>query len=572
MRTAHSTLTLALAVQLAAPALAGAADLAPAAATHPDTVYWGDTHVHTYLSGDAFGMGSRLTPDEAYRFAKGQPVTATGGAEARLRRPLDFLLIADHAENLGVLPRLTSGDARLSTTDDGKRWAEFFASAPSLSGVLDADSLDAHNAGTKTLLAGKAAWNIDYGIDDDFRREVWHEVIDAAERHNDPGTFTTFAGYEYSSTDPAMLHRNVLFVGGPEHTRRTLPFSKYDSANPEDLWAHLEAYEKLTGSEVISIPHNSNLSRGQMFAPTTYGGDPLTSADAAVRAAREPVVEVTQIKGDSETHPLISAADEFADYETWGHAPGKPGGSVAEVAQSYARGALKLGLAEQATLGANPFKFGMIGSTDSHNGLAAVAEDNFWGKMASNEPGPYRALTAATFSGSGYAAVWADANTREALFAAFKRREVYASTGPRITLRFFGGWDYEVADATGSDLAAVGYAKGVPMGADLAHGPDGAVPTFLVGAVQGSQRRQPRSSSDRQGLARPARRLAREGLRRGLVRQPRRRCRRTARARCVDGGRRPTRPTPTRSAPSTSRRGGLIGSSTPRPQPSTTSA
>ena len=485
MRTTRSTtLTLALAAQLGTSAVAGAADPVPAAATHPDTVYWGDTHVHTYLSGDAFGMGTRLTPDEAYRFAKGQPVTATGGADVRLRQPLDFLLIADHAENLGVLPALVSGDERLLATDDAKRWAGFFASAPPLAQVLGAESLDAHNAGTKALLAGKAAWNVDFGIEDDFRREVWHEVIDAAERHNDPGTFTTFAGYEYSSTDPAMLHRNVLFAGGPEHTRRTLPFSKYDSANPEDLWAHLEAYEKLTGSEVISIPHNSNLSRGQMFAPRTHGGDPLTSVYATVRAAREPVVEVTQIKGDSETHPAISAADGFADYETWGHAPGKPVESEAEVTQSYARGALKLGLAEQATLGVNPFKFGMIGSTDSHNGLAAVAEDDFWGKMASNEPGPYRALTAATFSGSGYAAVWAEANTREALFAAFKRREVYASTGPRITLRFFGGWDYQAADATGPDLAAIGYAKGVPMGADLPSRPDDGVPTFLVATLK----------------------------------------------------------------------------------------
>lgn len=465
-------------------ALLATAAAGSAAATHPDTVYWGDTHVHTYLSGDAFGMGSRLTPDEAYRFAKGQPVTATGGADVRLRQPLDFLLIADHAENLGVLPALTSGDERLLATDDAKRWADFFASAPPLSQVLGADSLDAYNAGTKTLLAGKAAWNVDYGIDGNFRREVWHEVIDAAERHNEPGTFTTFAGYEYSSSDPAMLHRNVLFAGGPEHTRRTLPFSKYDSPNPEDLWAYLEAYEKLTGSEVISIPHNSNLSRGRMFAPRTYGGDPLTAADATLRTMREPVVEVTQIKGDSETHPLISVADEFADYETWGHVPGKPAQANAEVTQSYARGALKLGLAQQATLGVNPFKFGMIGSTDSHNGLAAVAEDDFWGKMASIEPGPYRALTASTYSGSGYAAVWAEANTREALFAAFKRREVYASTGPRITLRFFGGWGYEVADAAEPNLAAVGYGKGVPMGADLPLRPDGGVPTFLVGAMK----------------------------------------------------------------------------------------
>lgn len=452
--------------------------------SRPDRVYWGDTHIHTYLSGDAFGMGSRLTPDEAYRFAKGQPVEATGGAQARLRRPLDFVLIADHAENLGVMPKLAGGDRRLLATPDGRRWADFFAAAPALSAVLNADDFEAHSAGATALMVGKAAWNVDYGIDDGFRREVWREVIAAAERHNDPGTFTTFAGYEYSSSDPAMLHRNVLFAGGPEHTRQTLPFSKWDSPNPEDLWAHLDDYERRTGSGVISIPHNGNLSRGQLFSTRTYDGGPPTAAYAAARAAREPVAEVTQIKGDSETHPLISPADEFADHETFGYAPGKSGASASELAQSYARPALKLGLAQQAAHGANPFKFGMIGSTDSHNGLATAAEDNFWGKMATNELGPYRALTSATYSGAGYAAVWADANTREALFEAFKRREVYATTGPRITLRFFGGWDYAPDDATAANLADLGYAKGVPMGGDLVAAPEGALPTFLIGVLK----------------------------------------------------------------------------------------
>ena len=460
------------AVALAAPLLASAS-----ADAHPDTVYWGDTHVHTYLSGDAFGMGTRLTPDEAYRFAKGQPVTATGGAQARLNRPLDFLLIADHAENMGVLPKLASGDPRLLATEDGERWAAFFATAPALSAALNADDLEAHNAAAKVLLAGKGAWNADFRLDDAFRREVWHEVIDAAERHNDPGTFTTFAGYEYSSSDPAMLHRNVLFAGGPEHTRQTMPFSKWDSPNPEDLWAHLDAYEKRTGSAVISIPHNGNLSRGQLFSTRTYGGEPLTAAYATTRAAREPVTEVTQIKGDSETHPLASPADAFANHETWGAAD-------VEAAQSYARPALKRGLAQQAALGVNPFKFGMIGSTDSHNGLATAEESNFWGKMATNEPGPYRARTSAIYSAAGYAAVWAEANTREALFAAFKRREVYATTGPRITLRFFAGWDFAVDDATAAALADLGYDRGVPMGGDLAPGPEGAVPTFLIGALK----------------------------------------------------------------------------------------
>ena len=414
---------------------------------YPESVYFGDTHVHTYLSGDAFGMGTRLTPDDAYAFAKGAQVTATGGDPVRLGRPLDFLLIADHAEYLGIAPRVAAGDARLLASADGRRWSEFFADVPSLQSVLNAPSLDDFNAGSKALMAGKSVWNGDYPVSEGLQREVWHEVIDAAERHNDPGTFTAFVGYEYSS-NPPMLHRNVLFAGGPESTRQTLPFSKYDSPNPEDLWAHLDEFEERTGSAVISIPHNPNLSRGRMFRPTTHAGAALTAAAARVRADREPVLEVTQIKGDSETHPLASPDDPFADYETWkGAGWDKTEAPDAWVAGSYARPALKQGLEVQSAIGANPFKFGMIGSTDTHNGVATAAEDNFWGKMATNEPGPYRVASGAIFTASGYAAVWAEANTREAIFAAFKRREVYATTGPRITLRFFGGWDYTEEDA-----------------------------------------------------------------------------------------------------------------------------
>ena len=457
----------------------------------PDAVLWGDTHLHTYLSGDAFGMGTRMTPEDAYRFAKGEAVTATGGETARLKRPLDFLLVADHAESLGNLPRLLSGDARLAETAAGKRWTEFFAHVPTLRELLNAPDLKSFNEDSNAIMAGKAAANVDYGIDDGIRLEVWHEVVDAAERHNDPGTFTAFAGYEYSS-NPPMLHRNVLYVGGPEHTRQTRPFSKFDSPNPEDLWAYLDEYEKTTGSGVISIPHNSNLSGGQMFSPRTYGGDAMTVAYAQIRADREPVLEVTQIKGDSETHPLASPQDGFADYETFYTPPTartgqtkKPSAdAVAWANQSYARPALKRGLGIEAELGVNPFKFGMIGSTDSHNGLATAAEDNFWGKMANNEPSPYRAYTLGVFASSGYAGVWAEANTREAIFAAFKRREVYATTGPRITLRFFGGWEYTTADAHRPDFARTGYARGVPMGGDLTNPPTDRAPGFLIRAVK----------------------------------------------------------------------------------------
>lgn len=501
--------------------------------SYPHNVYWGDTHLHTYLSGDAYALGNLLTPDDAYRFAKGETIRATGGDDVRLQRPLDFLMVADHAENLGVLPRLVAGDPALLATEDGQRFAEMLANLPSLPDVLNAASLDEYNRGSLALAMAKGAWGGDYGIDEKFKRQVWYEVVDIAEKHNDPGTFTTFAGFEWSS-NPPMLHRNVLFAGGPEQTKQILPFSKFDSPDVEDLWSHLKKYQDRVGGKLITIPHNSNLSQGQMFSPLTYQGKPLTPAYARTRAVMEPITEVTQIKGDSETHPLVSPDDEFANYETWGKPPTKTTASkessnptdkktakfavekktaakatgkkstgkksagktksaagpkpvtdpMAWTAQSYARSALKLGLGHEAKLGVNPFKFGMIGSTDSHTGLATADEDNFWGKMGANEPGPYRSTALSIFTSSGYAAIWAQENTRASLFAALQRREVYASTGPRITLRFFGGWDYTAADATSPNLAAIGYRNGVPMGGDLALGVKGTAPDFLIRAVK----------------------------------------------------------------------------------------
>ena len=501
--------------------------------SYPTNVYWGDTHLHTYLSGDAFTLGTSLTPDDAYRFAKGETVRATGGEMVRLRRPLDFLMVADHAENLGVIPKLAAGDARLLKSKDGKRFAKILAALPSLPDLLKAGSLADFNQESRPLYTAKGAWGGNYEIDDAFKREIWHEVVDNAEGHYEPGRLTTFAGYEYSA-NPPMIHRNVLFAGGPEKTKQTLPFSKYDSYDPEKLWAHLKEYKDRTGGDVIAIPHNPNLSGGQMFSPVDYRGQPLTSTYAKTRASMEPIVEVTQIKGDSETHPLISPTDEFADFESWFRPPspykGKGKGKAASAgkkqtakgsvaakkkwsktkasgdkkkaaktkmrapsgtpdpkalaAQAHGRSALKLGLGHQAKLGVNPFKFGMIGSTDAHTGLATADENNFWGKMGTNEPGPHRATVLSQYGSSGYAAVWAEENTRESLFAALKRREVYASTGPRITLRFFGGWGYHPEDAASPDIASVGYEKGVPMGGDLTQAPKGKSLRLLIRAVK----------------------------------------------------------------------------------------
>ena len=461
--------------------------------TFPDNVYWGDTHLHTYLSGDAFALGTRLTPEDAYRFAKGETLRATGGEKVRLRRPLDFLMVADHAENLGAVPRLAAGDPRVEASEDGQRWAEVLASIPALPDILNAADPEGFDQGNRELGIAKASWQAGYTIDDDFRREVWHEVIAVAEKHNDPGRFTAFAGFEWSGRDPGMIHRNVLFAGGPEQTQKVLPFSRFDSDNEEDLWSYLQDYVDRVGGEVIAIPHNSNLSGGRMFRPTNYDNQPFTKAYAQTRSSLEPIVEVTQIKGDSETHSIIAPNDEFADYETWGGGPpkAKPGAPAPDlaayeesVANSYARSALKAGLGHEAELGVNPFKFGMIGSTDSHTALATADEDNFWGKMGLNEPSPYRAVKQWIFSSSGYAAVWAEENTRESLFAAMKRREVYATTGPRMTVRFFAGWHYADDDAASSRLASIGYERGVPMGGDLARAPSGKRPNFLIRAVK----------------------------------------------------------------------------------------
>ena len=441
---------------------------------YPDNLYWGDTHVHTYLSPDAYPLGSRVTPDEAYRFAKGETILASGGDKVRLQRPLDFLMVSDHAENMGVMPRLAAGDPRLLKTEDGRRYFKLFAELPTLHDVLKARSLDEYQTKNMALATAKAAKGGDYGIDTDFRREVWEGVVAIAEKHNDPGKFTTFAGYEYSSSTPAMLHRNVVYIGGPGHTRAWLPFSSDDSKNPEDLWSHLERYRKESGSDVIAIPHNTNISNGQQFKTVTYDGKPLTRDYASTKSSIEPIMEVTQFKGDSETHPLISPNDEFADFERL-RLP-----KTEEMArQSYARGALKTGLDLAAKLGVNPYKLGMIGSTDSHQGLATADEDNL------ADTGAYRYSTRLRFSASGYAAVWARENTRESIFSAMKRREVYATTGPRITLRFFGGWNFESDDAHGPHLAEIGYRNGVPMGGDLVQpGEKRDAPTFLLHAVK----------------------------------------------------------------------------------------
>lgn len=467
--------------------------------SYPTNLYWGDTHVHSSWSADAASYGNQLlTPDHAYRFARGETVTAHNGERVQLRQPLDFLMVSDHAEYLGLYPLLRAGDSDLLAMRNGGRWHALFKEGRfERIGYLAAGEMEAP---TETIR------------DQPFNRTMWDRVIDNAERHNDPGHFTTFIGYEWSSMpDTANLHRNVLFRDGAERVRQVLPFSAMDGTDPEDLWRHLASYERRTGGRAIAIPHNGNLSAGRMFELQRFDGSPLTEGYAAARARWEPVVEVTQIKGDSETVPYLSPDDEFADFGTWDEmrGMGRFGHRDAMYPGEYARAALGNGLAVEQQLGRNPFRFGLIGSTDAHTGLATADDDNFWGKFSVGEPRSGRAdepwvpldppggwvvgrlmnallpsqMTAWSLVASGYVGVWARENTRGEIFDALVRREAYATTGPRMAVRFFGGFDFTAEDAQAPDLAAVGYAKGVPMGSEIAGpGAPNAAPAFVVAA------------------------------------------------------------------------------------------
>ncbi len=494
----------------AGAALAADAPYSPhAGATHATSVYWGDTHVHSSWSPDAGGSGNRrIGPDEAYRFARGETITGHAGQPVALRRPLDFLVLADHSEALGLFPLLQERDATLLATPNGKRWAALLEQGRW--GEVGLDFALGLSTGRNPFGTPEAKAAI--------ARTVWDRVVANADRYDQPGVFSAFIGYEWSSMpDGANLHRIVVFRDGAERARQVVPFSSVDSEDPEDLWRYLADYEAKTGGNALAIPHNSNLSAGRMFERADFRGAPMTRGYAEERRRWEPVVEVTQIKGDSEAAPKLSPDDEFADFGTWdggrGMAPdGKHEDWMYE--GEYVRPALGNGLALGRALGVNPFELGMIGSTDSHTGFATADDDDFWGKFSSNEPpvrmldgswasfdvppdselyqrmralsGPDMPDQSATWSlvASGYAAVWARENTREAIFDAIERRETYATTGPRITLRYFGGWDFAAADAQRPDLARTGYAKGVPMGGTLGPRPEGGAPGFLVAAVR----------------------------------------------------------------------------------------
>ncbi|MGD2141186.1 MAG: DUF3604 domain-containing protein [Burkholderiales bacterium] len=462
----------------------------------PTQVFWGDTHLHTGMSMDAGAFGARLTPNDAYRFARGEEVTSSTGLKVKLSRPLDFLVVADHSDNMGFFPRLFAGDPQLLADPTGRRWYNMIQEGGQTAVQVAVEIIVAFSQ-------DKFPEALDSRPGERAYRSAWEVAIKAAEKYNDPGNFTAFIGYEWTSnTSGNNLHRVVIHRDGGDKASMVQPYTTLKpegSDNPRDLWNWMNAYEEKTGGQVLAISHNGNLSNGIMFPIVdTFTGKPLDRAYAETRTRWEPLYEATQIKGDGEAHPFLSPNDEFADYETWDQ--GNLDLSAAknrEMLQfEYARTALQTGLQLEQKIGVNPYKFGMIGSTDSHTGLATAQEDNFFGKHSGVEPGPKRwehpmaqvgdkKYESWSMVASGLAGVWARENTREAIFDAMMRKETYATTGSRMLVRFFGGWDFNKNDTLSRLPADIGYSKGVPMGGDLPPKPkDRKAPSFLVAALK----------------------------------------------------------------------------------------
>jgi hypothetical protein len=460
----------------------------------PTQVFFGDTHHHTANSGDAFMNGDRLSPEDAYRFARGEEVVSSTGVRVKLSRPMDFLVISDHAEGLGSMFEVYKENTVMMKDETLARWSNMMHAGgnEAATAMNEVISAQAQNTMPAPLTDPELALPL--------MKTVWEAYTQTAEEFNDPGRFTAMIGYEWTSVPGGNnLHRNVLFRDNKDKADQILPFSAWQSEDPEKLWEFLAGYEEKTGGRALAIPHNGNLSNGRMFEEVDFAGNPLTLDYAERRARWEPLQEVIQTKGNSETHPTLSPNDEFADFGIAGWEYGnltmedEPESSEMRP-HMYLRGGLMNGLALERELGANPFKFGMIGGTDIHNSLTAIEEDNFFGKHVIQEPRPGRwehvskqgfGKTRYTwhYTAAGYAAVWATDNTREALWDAMERKEVYATSGTRMTVRFFGGWDFEPEDAETRYIAKEGYSKGVPMGGEMP-APNGAnSPTFLVAAM-----------------------------------------------------------------------------------------
>ena len=463
----------------------------------PDQVFWGDTHLHTGLSMDAGLFGARLGLDDAYRFARGEEVMASSGQPAKLGRPLDWLVIADHSDGMGFFNDMAAGNPDIIKYEQGKRWYAGLQEGGEASVAAALDLIGTFSQGkiNPDMIAEYSPGGKTYG-------SIWERVVDAAERFNDPGTFTAFIGFEWTSLVTGNnMHRNVVFREGAEKAGLVVPYTTQKpvgSTDPLDLYKYLENYESLSGGSALALAHNGNLSNGIMFpVDKQYTGRKIDKNYVESRARWEPMYEITQIKGDGEAHPLLSPNDEFADYETWDDGNLDLSASKTEdmLQYEYAREALKNGLLLEKKLGTNPYKFGLIGSTDSHTGLSTAEEENFFGKATNAEPSakrmnhPFTKTEFGDFQGyelvsSGYTGVWAKENTRAALWDAMARKEVYGTTGPRMSVRFFGGWDYTEDDLNSRMPAFRGYQKGVPMGGDLRRQGSGGSPTFMVYALR----------------------------------------------------------------------------------------
>ena len=455
---------------------------------YPDQVLFGDTHSHTNLSFDAGLVGTSLDVDAAFRFARGETVRSNSGQPVQLVRPLDFLVITDHAELIGLAPQIQSSAPELLADPWGKWVHERFNSGQE--GRMEAfgSILEAGTSGINPMSSNEAG------------RSIWIDFVEKTDTYNDPGRFTAMSGFEWSSSpDGNNLHRVVIFRGGAENTSRTVPFDMFDSPDPEDLWKYMARYEEAVGGQVFAIPHNGNLSNGLMFSDETLGGKRLDSDYAERRMRWEPLIEVAQMKGDGEAHPLLSPDDEFADFETWdvSNIDGSAGKTEEMLPFEYARSALKLGLELGEKLGANPYKFGMSAASDTHTGLSTTREDNYFGKYMHTEPSadrhndevipaddPALRILTSEESAAGLTAVWARENTRGDIFDSMRRKEVYGTTGTRIRVRVFGGWEFTPEDVPARDFVDRGYRNGVPMGGDLINAPDGAAPSFIIRALR----------------------------------------------------------------------------------------
>jgi len=452
----------------------------------PTRPLWGEQHLHTGWSADAGAFGATLGPEEALRFARGEEIKSSLGEPVKLARPLDWVVVTDHSDGAGIIFEIRQGNPDLMKD-------------PWIRKLHDMMNAGQGPQAAAELIAAQSNDRLPDAVKDPkLAMSIWLKNTEIMEKYNQPGRFTAFIGYEWTSNAGGgdNLHRNVIYRDGKDKADRALPMTTFVSENPEDLWKWMDKWESDTGGRLLAIPHNGNLSNGKMFALTTFEGKPLTEDWARTRARWEPMYEITQIKGDGEAHPSLSPTDEFAAFEKWDignlvGVPKKPG----MIEREYAREALKQGLKLEEQFGWNPFKYGFVGSTDSHTGLTTGDEDNFFGKHTGVEPSPGRwdhAVIESEFgelkgwqmNAAGYTAVWATENTRESIWDALKRREAYATTGPRILVRFFGGWGFTAGDLDVRDPAVNGYAKGVPMGGDLYSAPKGEAPSFLISAMR----------------------------------------------------------------------------------------